>query len=102
MIQLKQATKGSKLRTSLAFTHVSLNKDLLGIITDGQTSILISRETSIVDWESGSTGILTLGGDDVVGQSLSLDEFGDGMDGNCNYQFALGLLEVNELTSRTS
>jgi hypothetical protein len=82
MIQLKQATKGSKLIVSSNKMN-GISYGLLGLITDGQTGSLISRETSIVDWKRGRTSILASSGDNVVSQGLSPDEFLDWVESDC-------------------
>jgi hypothetical protein len=82
MIQLKQATKGSKLIVSSSKISSESGRSL-GLITDSQTGSLITRETSIVNGKRGRTSILTSSGDDVVSQGLSPDEFLDWVEGDC-------------------
>jgi hypothetical protein len=82
MIQLKQATKGSKLIVSSNKMN-GISYGLLCFITDGQTGGLITRETSIVNGKRGGTSILASSGDDVVGQGLSPDEFLDWVESDC-------------------
>jgi len=82
MIQLKQATKGSKLGVSSAKIS-NQSSSSLGLITDGQTGSLISRETSIVNGKRGRTSILASSGDNVVGQGLSPDELLDWVESDC-------------------
>jgi hypothetical protein len=82
MIQLKQATKGSKLGVS-SIQALSESGSSLGFVTDGQTGSLISRETSIVNGKRGRTSILASSGDDIVSQGLSPDEFLDWVEGDC-------------------